>query len=92
VGGGAALLAGGAVLAVLGRNLSQELEDKYRGAGLSRSDAAAYDRLDLYNLAGTTMLVAGGVGFVSGLTLWSLAPDVGPTRGGGLRLGVTGSF
>lgn len=89
--GGAALLAGGTVLAVLGRGLSQELEDKYAQGALTPADADAYERLDLYNTAGTALLVAGGVTFASGLTLWSLAPDVAPTRGG-LRLGLAGRF
>jgi hypothetical protein len=88
---GAALVATGTVLAVLGRSLGQELEDKYRQGALTPADADAYARLDLYNVAGTAMVIGGGVSFLTGITLWAMAPEVAPTQGG-FRLALSGRF
>jgi len=88
---GLGLLAGGAVVAGLNRQLSSELEEKYKANELTPGDAEDYRQVDTYNTLSTGLFVAGGVATATGMVLWGTAPDVRPTRGG-VTLGLSGRF
>lgn len=89
--GGVVLLCGGGVAAWLGARLTRDLEARYQDGLLRPEDAADYRRAERYGVAATTLLVAGGALTVTGLTLWALAPEVTPVRGGA-AVGVKGRF
>jgi hypothetical protein len=88
---GVGLLSAGALTAVLNLRLAADLEDKYRRNALEPSDAARYQEVDTNNVIAATLLAAGGVATVTGVVLWTTAPDVRPTRGGA-TVGVSGRF
>ncbi len=89
--GGLVLLCGGGAAAWLGARLTKDLDARYQGGLLRPEDAADYRRVERYGAAATTLLVAGGVLTATGLTLWALAPEVTPVRGGA-AIGVKGRF
>jgi hypothetical protein len=89
--GGLVLLCGGGAAAWLGARLTKDLDARYQGGLLRPEDAADYRRVERYGAAATTLLVAGGVLTATGLTLWALAPEVTPVRGGA-AFGVKGRF
>jgi hypothetical protein len=88
---GVVMLGGGTAVAVMNRNLAEDLEAKYRSNSLTAADAEDYERIDTYNTLSTGLFIAGGVATATGLYLWGTAPDVRPTRGG-FTLGVSGRF
>ena len=89
--GGIALLGGAGIVAAMNKSLSEDLDEKYTGGGLTHDDLSSYDKVDTYNALTTGLLVAGGVATVTGVALWAMAPD-GPPGHGGMRLGVSGRF
>lgn len=89
--GGLALLGAGGAVAWLGARLTRDLEDRYHAGLLRPGDEADYRRARRAGQAATLLLVAGGLATSAGLTLWALAPDVAPVRGGA-TVGVAGAF
>jgi hypothetical protein len=79
---GAALLAGGVGLAVVNRSLSDELDRKYATGTLTPSDAASYDRVERYNQLTAILLASGGGLTLTGVALWTAAPESGRVVGG----------
>jgi hypothetical protein len=79
---GAALLAGGVGLAVVNRSLSDELDRKYAAGTLTPSDAASYDRVERYNQLTAILLASGGGITLTGVALWTAAPEPGRVVGG----------
>jgi hypothetical protein len=92
--GGLALLGAGVAVAVLNKQLADDLTTKSGNNSLRASDAASYDKVDTYNTASTVLFVAGGVAVATGVTLWAIAPS--PDDGTGRRMppraGVQGRF
>jgi len=80
--GGLLLVGAGALVGALDQRLTDDLERKYREGRLTGADAGSYRTVERYNLAANALFVAGGVAAAAGVTLWSIAPDVAPTRGG----------
>jgi hypothetical protein len=78
--GGVVLLAGGATAGLLGKSLNDDLTKKAGSNSLVPGDAASFDRLDTYALLANSLLIVGGVVTATGLTIWAMAPDDGPTR------------
>jgi hypothetical protein len=73
-GVGAALLAGGAAVGYLNRDLAHELDAKYAGGTLGPGDRAAYDRVKTYNVLSTALFAAGGAAAAAGTWFWVSAP------------------
>ncbi len=73
-GVGAALLAGGATVAVLNRSLANDLDARYANHQLSAADRSSYDRVRTYNLLSTSLFAAGGVATATGTWIWISAP------------------
>ena len=73
-GVGAALLAGGATVAVLNRDLANDLDARYANHQLSAADRSSYDRVRTYNLLSTSLFAAGGVAIATGTWIWISAP------------------
>lgn len=86
---GGALLAGGATVAVLDRNLADALDRKRAAGTLSAADRASYDRVDRYNLLSAVLLSAGGASAAAGTWLWITAPA---RPGGGAVAMAGGTF
>jgi hypothetical protein len=89
--GGFLALGAGAALGVMGRKLADDLDTKYRQGTLTGADAESYQRVDRYAAAANVLLIAGGTAAAAGITLWTLAPDVVPERGGA-TIRLSGSF
>jgi hypothetical protein len=89
--GGVVLLGGAGVVAKSNARRADELRDRYSSAALTYEDRSKYRTVDTYNALTTGLFVAGGVATVAGVTLWGMAPDAVPTRGG-MRFGVSGRF
>jgi hypothetical protein len=88
---GLVVLGAGAALGVMGRKLSDDLDAKYRAGTLTGADAGSYQRVDRYGLAANLLLAAGGTAAAAGITLWTIAPDVAPERGGA-TIRLSGKF
>lgn len=86
---GGALLAGGATVAVVDRNLADRLDRKRAAGTLTAADRASYDRVDRYNVLSAVLLSAGGVSAAAGTWLWITAP---PRPGGGAVAMAGGTF
>jgi hypothetical protein len=71
---GAALLAGGATVGFLNRDLSDDLDARYARGELSPGDRASYDRVKTYNVLSTALFAAGGAAAAAGTWLWISAP------------------
>jgi len=92
VGGLGLLVAGGAV-ALLDKQLADDLTAKSQSHGLRASDRSSYDQVQTYNAASTFLFVAGGVAVGTGLVLWAVAPDPVEARGRKYpTLGVQGRY
>jgi hypothetical protein len=89
-GVGVALLAGGTAAALLNRSRAQDLDARYQSNSLTPADASKYRDVETYNGVATALLVGGATATVTGLVLWSTAPDPEPTRGA--TFGVQGRF
>jgi hypothetical protein len=89
--GGLLLLGAGTLVGVLDQRLSDDLDRKFREGRLTGADAGSYRTVDRYNLAANALFVVGGVTAATGITLWSIAPAVAPTRGGA-TIRLSGSF
>lgn len=83
--GGLALLVGGVVVGVLGRNLNDDLTARHMSNSLIPADRANYDRLGTYNVLANTLFVSGGLVTATGLYLWGSADS-------GARVGVSRTF
>jgi hypothetical protein len=86
---GGALLAGGATVAVLNRNLARDLDRKHAAGTLTAADRASYDEVDRYNVLTTVLLSAGGVSAAAGTWIWVTAPA---RPGGGAVATAGGRF
>ncbi|MFN0064255.1 MAG: hypothetical protein ACKVPX_17240 [Myxococcaceae bacterium] len=84
---GAALLAGGTTFAFINRGLSEELTEKHRRNLLTPADLPSYQRVQLYNVLATSMLIAGGAVAATGIVFVSVAPS-----GDGGTLSMSGRF
>jgi hypothetical protein len=71
---GGALLAGGATVAILNRNLADDLNAKRAAGTLTAADRSSFDRVDRYNVLSTVLLSAGGVSAAAGTWIWITAP------------------
>jgi len=88
--GGAGLLLAGTVVGLLGRNLNDDLTERYQSSKLTNADRTLYDRLDTYEWAANALLIGGGVALATGTTFLVISLDLGPRNGGLLR--VEGRF
>ena len=86
---GGALLAGGATVAILNRNLAGDLNRKHAAGTLTATDRTSYDRVDRNNVLSAVLLSAGGVSAAAGTYLWITAPA---RPGGGAVAGAGGRF
>jgi hypothetical protein len=86
---GGALLAGGAAVAVVNRNLAADLDAKRSAGRLTAADRASYDKVDRYNVLSTVLLSAGGVSAAAGTWIWITAPA---RPGGGAVAMAGGTF
>jgi hypothetical protein len=89
--GGGVLLAGGAVVGLLARRMSDDLDRRYERGQLTAADHGDFGRARGLGIAANILLAAGGVATVAGGTMWLLAPDVQPVAGGA-TVGVQGRF
>jgi len=84
---GVGLLAGGAVVAVTNKSLSNDLDKKYQNGTLTPADRASYDAVQRKNVVTAVLLSAGGVSLAAGTYLWITAPkrpgDVAMAGAGG---------
>ncbi len=71
---GAGLLAGGALVAMTNKSLSDDLDAKYAAGTLTQADRASYDAVQRKNVVSTVLLAAGGVSLAAGTYLWFTAP------------------
>jgi hypothetical protein len=92
--GGLGLIAAGAAVAFMNKQLADDLTKKSGSNGLRPSDSSSYDKVDTYNTATAVLFVAGGVAVATGVTLWAIAPsaDGGTGRRMPPRAGVQGRF
>jgi hypothetical protein len=86
-GAGVAMLVGGAVVGLTGKQLGDALEDRYASGALRPGDAKLYDRVDLYGRLANGLFLAGGVTTAAGFGFLLLAP-----AGGGAGIALAGSF
>ena len=84
---GAAILAGGLALSTVNRSLSNELDRKFAAGTLTPADLASYDRVKRYDRLSQGLFLAGGAFTLSGVALWTAAPERG-----GASAGVAGRF
>lgn len=80
--GGIVLVGAGVLVGVLDQRLSDDLDRKYREGRLTGADAGSFRTIERYNLAANALFAVGGVAALTGVTLWAVAPDVAPARGG----------
>jgi hypothetical protein len=72
---GAALLAGGATVGWLNRDLAGDLDARYARGALGPGDRDAYDRVRTFNVLSTALFAAGGAATAAGAWLWISAPS-----------------
>lgn len=76
---GVALLAGGAAVGYLNRNLAEDLDARYARGELTGADRSSYDRVKTYNALSTALFAAGGASAAAGTWIWISAPAA-PSR------------
>jgi hypothetical protein len=72
---GAALLAGGAAVGWMNRDLAGDLDARYERGTLGPGDRASYDRVKTMNVLSTALFAAGGAATAAGAWLWISAPS-----------------
>jgi hypothetical protein len=71
---GGALLAGGGAVALLNKNLTDDLNAKRAAGTLTVADRSSYDKVDRYNVISTALFAAGGISAAAGTWIWISAP------------------
>src|SRR6266511_1977427 len=71
---GAALLAGGAAVGYLDRELAHDLDAKHASGTLTAADRASFDRVDRYNVLSLALFAAGGAAAAGETFIWITAP------------------
>jgi 2-oxoglutarate dehydrogenase E2 component (dihydrolipoamide succinyltransferase) len=71
---GVALVAGGAAVGMMNRDLASDLDAKRATGSLTAEDRSSYDQVQTYNTLSTALFAAGGVAVASGAWIWITAP------------------
>jgi len=71
---GVALLAGGAAVGYVNRNLADDHDARYARGELGGADRSSYDRVKTYNVLSTALFAAGGTSIAAGTWIWISAP------------------